>query len=258
MERRRLRFGIVFAALLVLFPAATAFGGSLPASYALPGETVFPEGVAVLPGPDYFYVSSTDDGTIFRGQLQYPDAEVFLPGGQDGRTIAVGLAVDPSHGVLYVSGGPTGNVWAYDLTTRALLAQGENGRDATFVNDVTVTPDGSAYFTDSFAPVIYRLSGVRDGAPACEEWLDLTETPVVFQDGFNVNGIVATDDGAYLIIVHSALGKLYRISTEDGSTIEIDLGEDNVRAGDGLVLRGGTLVVVQNALGQVTTVRNGR
>jgi Cu-Zn family superoxide dismutase len=253
MRSRTLVVVLVVMALLV--PSATTLGNSLPSSYALPGETVFPEGVAVLPGPDYFYVSSTDDGTIFRGQLQQPEADVFLSGGQDGRTAAVGLAVDAERGTLFVSGGATGMVWAYDVNSRQLVGQGANEYESTFINDVTVTPDGAAYFTDSFQPVIYRLSGAGTGEVVFEEWLDINETPIPHQEGFNLNGIVATADGAYLIVVHSSTGTLYRVSTEDGSAVQIDLAEGTVPAGDGLVVRGNTLVVVQNALGQLTTVR---
>ncbi len=253
---RRFRgFIAALAVLALVIPTATVLGSHLPDSYALPGETVFPEGVAVLPGPDYFYVSSTDDGTIFRGQLQHPEAEVFLPGGHDGRAMAVGLAVDEDHGILYVSGGNTGMVWAYDVRTRELLGQGANGHEQTFINDVAVTPDGSAYFTDSFQPVIYRMTGAATGEAVFEEWLDLNETPIEYQDGFNLNGIVAAADGAYLIVVHSSTGTLYRINAEDGATVQIDLGDGNVQAGDGLVVRGNTLMAVQNAFGQVTTVR---
>lgn len=255
MTRRFRGFIAVVAVLGLLIPSATAFGNSPPDSYALPGETVFPEGVAVLPGPDYFYVSSTDDGTIFRGQLHQPEAEVFLPGGQDGRTAAVGLAVDTEREILFVSGGGTGMVFAYDVNTRQLVGQGANDAEATFINDVTVTPDGTAYFTDSFNPVIYRMTGAGTGEVVFEPWLDINETPIPHQDGFNLNGIVATDDGQYLIVVHSSTGTLYRVSTEDGSAVQIDLGEGAVQAGDGLVLRGSSIVVVQNALGQVTTVR---
>ena len=255
MASRAVRLIAVLAALAVLIPVVSVVGSSHPNSYTLPGEAVFPEGVAVLPGPGYFYVSSTEDGTIFRGQQQHAEAEVFLPGGNDGRTAAVGLAVDAERGVLFVSGGGTGMVWAYDVHTRELLGQGANDHEMTFINDVTTTPDGAAYFTDSFQPVIYRLSGAETGDATFEEWLDLTDTAIEFQDGFNLNGIVTTPDGAHLIAVQSNTGMLFKIAVEDGSVEPIDLGDGSAQAGDGLVLRGTTLIVVQNALGQLTTIK---
>lgn len=253
--RFRIRRLVVAALVLALLPTASALSASVPDSYTLPGERVFPEGVAALPGPGYFYVSSTEDGTIFRGHVSNPDTEIFLPGGQDGRTTAVGLAVDAERGILYVSGGPTGMVWAYDVRTRELLGQGSNGYEQTFINDVAVTPGGSAYFTDSMQPVIYRLSGAGTGEVSFEEWLDLEDTAIPFQQGFNLNGIATTPSGDALIVVHSATGTLFYIDVESRAVQQIDLGGATVMAGDGLVLRGEFLTVVQNQLGQLTTVR---
>ena len=87
-------------------------------TYTLPGAAVFPEGVTARGRT--FYVSSTTDGTIFRGRLDRPAAEVFLPGNQDGRTTAVGL--EAARGWLFVAGGATGQVFVYDLGTRGLSA----------------------------------------------------------------------------------------------------------------------------------------
>ena len=72
--------------------------------YILPGNAVFPEGVAYQPSAGAYFVGSTTDGTIFRGTLHEPAASVFLPPGGDGRTTATGLKVD-SRGRLFVSGG---------------------------------------------------------------------------------------------------------------------------------------------------------
>jgi sugar lactone lactonase YvrE len=60
-----------------------------------------------------------------------------------------------------------------------------------------------------------------------------------------VNGIDATPDGQTLILVQSNTGKLFT-STTAGVTREIDLGGGSVRNGDGILLDGRTLYVVQN------------
>ncbi len=72
--------------------------------------------------------------------------------------------------------------------------------------------------------------------------------------GFNANGIEASADGKDLIIVNSALGSLYKVDPQTGFAALIDLGGDSVPSGDGLVLRGLTLYVVQNFLNQVAEV----
>lgn len=212
-------------------------------TYELPGEQVYPEGVVYQQSSDDFFVSSTSDGAIFRGSAQEGggEAEVFLQGGQDERTSAIGLALD-SEGRLFVAGGDTGRMFVYDTGNGELVDSFQNDRQQTFVNDVTAVPSGDAYFTDSFSPVLYRLSA-SDGGYEFEEWLDLTGTPIEYVDGFNLNGIVPTDDGRYLIVTHSTTGQLFRIDTESQEVVEIDLGGEEV-AGDGLVLDGQTLYAV--------------
>ncbi|HEX8916876.1 MAG TPA: hypothetical protein VF898_00085, partial [Chloroflexota bacterium] len=61
-------------ALLVL-TVGTAFAAKLT-RYVLPGNSVFPEGIAYQQDTPYFYVSSNAGGTIFRGTL---DQEMGSP-----------------------------------------------------------------------------------------------------------------------------------------------------------------------------------
>jgi len=63
---------------------------------------------------------------------------------------------------------------------------------------------------------------------------------------FNLNGIVATADGKTLIAVQSFARKLYTIDPTTGAAKLIDLGGYDLSNGDGLLLRGRTLYVVQN------------
>src|SRR4051812_26999040 len=56
-------------------------GAALPSQYTIPGDGVFPEGVSLRPGTDQFFVSSTGNGTIYRGTLGKPRLKVFLPPG---------------------------------------------------------------------------------------------------------------------------------------------------------------------------------
>src|SRR5262245_24437343 len=212
---------LVFAALvLVLGLAVPAWAGApastssspRPAQYILPGNNVFPEGIAYQPETGNFYVSSNSDGTIFRGDVNEETASVFLPGGSDGRKTATGMKVD-DQGRLFISGASSGQVFVYDTATRALLATFDNGLTATFINDVAIGKDGAAYFTDSISPFLYRVSQNAQGGFEFEVWLDFTGTAVIYQPGFNLNGIDATDNGKYLIVVQTNTGKLFRIDT---------------------------------------------
>ena len=69
---------------------------------------------------------------------------------------------------------------------------------------------------------------------------------------FQANGIVASADGQWLIVVNSNTGTLYRVDPSSGEALAIDLGGQSVPYGDGLVLDKTMLYVVQNYLNKVT------
>jgi Cu-Zn family superoxide dismutase len=226
-----------------------------PAVYTIPGAAVFPEGIALERGGHDFFVSSTTDGTIFKGNVRQPALAPFAPGGADGRTTAIGLKSD-DHGRLFVAGGGTGKAWVLSTrdgsTIKAL--DSHPGSSPTFVNDVALTR-GYAYFTDSQRPVILRVA--RSGATIgeLEPWLDLTGTPFAYADGFNANGIVSLDGGRLLVVVQSNTGKLFRIDTRTREVSQIDLGGATVTNGDGLVAQGSHVYVVRNADKLIVDVR---
>ena len=254
MRRRpALVVGSVLVALTTSLGVAPASAAPLPDAYVLPGDAVYPEGSAVDEATGTFWISSTTDGTIFRGTIDDPTAEVFLPGGGDGRTTAIGLEFH--EGTLYVAGGGTGAVWAYDAYSGELQAQLHSGAPAggTFVNDVAVAADGSAWFTDSFNPALYRVA--RTDGEWSLEVVDLTGTIIPHVEGFNLNGIATRPSGRHLYVVHSSTGRLFRIGHLTRRVVEVDLGGATLTAGDGIEARGRLLYVVRNAVGTVARVR---
>ena len=216
--------------------------------YVLPGEQVFPEGVAYRSDTGDFYVGSTTDGTVFRGNVEGgpKKAEVFLEPESDGRTTAIGMEVD-EEGRLFIAGGETGRIFVYDTESADLVRRLDTpDAKATFLNDVAVTPDGDAYFTDSMRPVLFRVTSTGDGVGEVEPWLNFEGTPAEYEEGFNLNGIDATEEGRYLVAVQSNTGELFRIDTESKEVVEIDLGGETLTNGDGLLLDGRTVYVVRN------------
>lgn len=219
----------------------------LPLKYVIPGNKFFPEGIAHQPATGDFFVGSTFDGTIVKGNIRSGQTSVFLPGGQDGRKSAVGMKLD-NKGRLFIAGGMTGLIFVYNIYIKKLLARFESGSTPSFVNDAVITPNGDVYFTDSMSPVIYKISSKLQFS----RWLDLRGSVVRYEPGFNFNGIVATENGKYLIAVQMNKGKLYRISTENKQVTEIKVTGYPPLNGDGLLLRKSKLIVVQNRLNVIS------
>jgi WD40 repeat protein len=216
--------------------------------YTLPGEEVFPEGVAYRPETGDFFVGSTTDGTVFQGNVEgdSEETEVFLEPGSDGRQIAIGMEVD-EEGRLFIAGGDTGTIFVYDVETGDLVSSLHTPEaEATFLNDVAVTPNGDAFVTDSMRPVLFRVTSTPDGVKETEPWLDFGGTSLEYEEGFNANGIDATENGRYLIVVQSNTGELFRIDTESREVAQIDLGGETLTNGDGLLLDGRTAYIMRN------------
>ena len=247
--------------ILALFSSLAVSAAQLePDRYVLPGDMVFPEGVTLDEGNNTFYVGSTTDGTIFEGNVDTGEVSVFAEGAQP---TAIGMSVNEDR--LVVAGGDSGNVYVYDTGTGELLSTLSTPEaESTFINDVAFTPSGDAYITDSMRPVIFRVpaeAGTGDpetgGAGemgGIEAWLELSGTPIEYQEGFNLNGIASTPDGAYLIVVQSNTGELFRIATETKEVTRIDIGGETLPAGDGILLDGQTLYVARNSAGLIVPV----
>lgn len=235
---------ILTAAGVALAVAASAGAQPFPGVIGLP--TGFqPEGIAV--GEDTtFYVGSIPTGAIYRGDLQTGQGDVLV---DDPGRAAIGIDIDERER-LFVAGGPTGQAFVYDGATGKALASYQLAPDApTFVNDVVVTQE-AAWFTDSSQPVLYRVPLGGEG--------DVETVPLggdyEHAPGFNANGIDATPDGRALVIVQSNLGRLYTVDAATGKASLIELSGGDVAFGDGILLDGKTLYVVQNRLNRIAVV----
>jgi sugar lactone lactonase YvrE len=239
---------LLAAAAALLAPAAIA-KSVFPERIALP-DAFAPEGIAIGTGTT-FYVGSIPTGAVYVGDLRTGEGRVLVPGAA-GRA-ATGLEHD--RGRLWVSGAGTGKAFVYDARSGALLREYQlaTGTGGTFVNDVVVTKR-AAWFTDSQRPVLYRVALSQDGAPGALTTVPLTGDYAHVAGQFNLNGIDATPSGSTLLAVQSVTGKLFRIS-EAGVTREVDLGGYVLTNGDGILLHGRTLYVVQNRLNRIAVLR---
>ena len=242
--------------LLVAVVAALAMpAAAAPAEViALPGATSA-EGIA-NGGGTTFYAGDLFAGDIFRGDIQRGTAQLFIdaPAGR----MAVGMAADLEHDLLFVAGGFTGQGYVYDTRTGATVAIYQFGTPGTamvpstaMINDVALTKDG-AWFTDSFQPRLYFVPISEAGVLGSFRTLQVTGPAAEISGQFNLNGIQATPNGKTLIVAHSANGELYTVDPVTGSSATI--AGVSVPSVDGIVLQGRRLWAVQN-INQVTRVQ---
>ncbi len=170
--------------------------------------------------------------------------------------VAVGIDYEAAHDRLWVAGGPSGFVRAYDASSGELL--GEWHVSAGFLNDVIVTKD-AAYVTDSaMAQLIVVPLGRRGSLPGPTGAFSLPLSGDIVYDpaAFNANGIAAAR--GWLLIVQSNTGLLFRVDPATGVTRALG-GDYDATFGDGLEVRGSTAWVVRNQLETVAVLHlNGR
>ena len=232
----------------------SATAQSFPEVIPLP-DGFQPEGISLGIGHTA-YVGTLTGGSIYEVDLRTGALGTLGPGDVGDNPlvpnrIAVGLDFDERSGYLFVASGYYGEGRVYDTDTGELVTSLPfifpfSG----WINDVVVTRD-AAYFTNSFAAEIWKVSLTSQGEPfglpqrlPLDDDGDWVQVPGPMM--INANGIVATPDGGTLIVVNYALGLLYKVDPDTGSATAIDLGGMTFQSGDGLVLRGDTLYVVQN------------
>jgi sugar lactone lactonase YvrE len=244
---------VLTIAAVIVTGAALATGAS-PATEKTFPETIDlpqgfrPEGIEVGKGTT-FYVGSVATGALFRGNLRTGAGSVFVQGGS-GRS-ATGIELD-SHDRLFVAGASTGQAYVFNAKTGAQIPAYTLATAPTFINDVVVTGSG-AYFTDSQKAVLYRIPIGSGGALGDAQTIPLSGD-FELKPGFNLNGIDATPNGKTLVVVQSNTGLLFRVDPQTGVTHQISLGSESVPNGDGILLDGKTLYVVQNQLNRVAVI----
>jgi hypothetical protein len=243
------------AAVSLLLPLALVAALATPVTASRTAEIIVlpgassAEGIAAGRGHT-FYAGDLFRGDIFRGNIRRGTAELFIDA-PDGR-MAVGMAADLGHGLLFVAGGFTGQGYVYDLRTGATVATYQFADPETSViNDVAVTK-GGAWFTDSLQAQLYFVPVSRAGSPKPFRTLALSGPAADTSGEFNLNGIQAARGGKTLIVAHSINGELYTIDPTSGASATI--AGISVPQVDGLVLKGRRLWAVQNT-NQVTRIR---
>jgi hypothetical protein len=246
----RSRFAILALALLMsLSPVAASAHHDRPDRIDLP-DGWMPEGITT--DGRFLFSGSMADGAILRANPRNGNTRI-IAAGRAGR-VAVGIDYDRSRDLLWVAGGDTKTIRAYDADSGALLARYDfPSTGDRFINDLVVRRH-AVFATDSANQelLIVRLRlGDRLPGPRAATTRALTGD-LVYQSGFNLNGIVKS--GRRLIAVQSNTGLLFRINPFTGRTRMIDLDGVLVTNGDGLEIDDDLLYVVRNQNNEIVVV----
>ena len=207
-----------------------------------------PEGIAIRDAP-VAYLGSLADGDIYRADLRTGQGRVISQGPG---TPSVGLKID-RFARLWVAGGSAGDARVVDSRTGRVLRSYDF--DGFFVNDVALI-GGFAWFTDSGEANLYRVAVRRPTPrPAGVVTVPLRGAWTQVPNDFNANGIARTPDGSAALVVNSAAATLYRVNPATGVARVVDLNGFVPANGDGLLLEGRRLYVVQNQLNRVAVIR---
>ena len=210
-----------------------------------------PEGVTT--NGSVLYVGSLATGEILRANPRNGRTTV-LPRSETGKP-AVGIDYDRWRDVIWVAGGPAGEIRAHSASNGRRLATYRLPKpDNRFINDVVVTRK-AVYATDSMKQQlgVVRIKGDKVPASHRAKRMRLTGD-LDYQTGFNANGIIRS--GKWLILVQSNTGTLFRVDKATGRTRAIDARGYAFDNGDGLEPDGKRgLHVVRNQDNMVVDVR---
>ncbi|MCX4821943.1 superoxide dismutase [Streptomyces sp. NBC_01142] len=258
-RRRVLGAAAAFGGAVLLSPlggvarAAGFTGQRWPTRFPLP-DGFRPEGITIGSSP-YAYFGSIASGDVYRVSLASGRGRV-ISRGLGAEHPVIGLKIDRRERLLFLCGGQSREIRIADARSGTLLKTYTVGSDKTMVNDVILTP-GAAWFTDSFTPQIYRLPLGRQGEPGGK----VTTVPLGgdWEQGpdFTANGIARTPDGRALLMVNSMVGggALMRVDPRTGIARRVDIGDTRLPNGDGLLLLGRLLYVVQQRQNAIDVLR---
>ena len=198
----------------------------------LPDEVVFespvpgllPEGVEWNADAGTFLVGSLSSGTIRTVADDGTVTDLFV---DEDLSSTVGIHV--ADGKLYIAnssaevfGNPAATGLAalavYDLTTGERVSYTDltgvfEGEGSNFANDVTVDDEGNAYVTNSFQPVIYKVTPDGEGSV-------FLESALFSNPNFGLNGIEYHPDG-YLLAAVTGATTLVKIPLDDPEAASI-------------------------------------
>ena len=214
---------------------------------------LYPETIEYNSRNDKFLLSSFRDGAIYEVD-QRGNASLLV---DDPRLCSVlGIAVDAQRGRLWAVTSDIGasvkpsiagpkklaGVGMYDLNSGKALRYVDLAplfAGPHLLNGLALDASGNAYVTDSFSPVIYKVSS--NGVASV-----LLHDDRFGGEGINLNGLVVHPDG-YLLMIKKSDGVLFKVPLSDPDKFARVVVPERFVGGDGVTLVGkDNLVVISN------------
>lgn len=205
-------------------------------------KDLIPEGLAYDSRQNLFFLSSMHQRKIV---VIGPDGKGadFVPAGFAHILPVLGIRPDPNDGTVWASSwdenGDRSELLHFDTTGKLLGRYSLNDAAKHGFNDLVVAKDGDIFLTDSVSNQVYHFS------PQNKLFAPLA----LSRELSGPNGIALDNDGHQLFIADDF--GMVRFDIAANSSSEVNPGPHNTLAGiDGLYYRKGTLIAVQNGIGQ--------
>jgi sugar lactone lactonase YvrE len=188
--------------------ARSGYSAQAITEITLPGTRVFPESI-----------TSTADGTLIVGSLGHGNvsriasgstsAEEWIKSGTGGLNHVFGVYADEKGKTLWVcssnteKNGEATSVKAFDLKSGSLKGTYPFTGDNPFCNDIAVSPDGTAYMSDTGQAIIFMLKprakaleiAAKDPLLAGADGLAFGERSVLFVNSVTANKLLRLELG---------------------------------------------------------------
>ncbi len=232
---------------------------TVPTNITFQSNGLFPEDFSYSPSQRRFFAGSIRQGSVVAVAL---DGTVTPFIESDDLISVIGITLDDANNQLYVCNADPGFSVKNSPETMATLSTvvrynsltGEQtgsfdlaalAPEGTFhtINDLVLDDAGNLYVTDSFSPIIYRVT------PEGVASIFLTDPSLGSPAGqFGLNGIEFHPDG-FLIATNYSRGELYKIPVNNPTSFTTITVDQDIFSADGIrLLDNNNLVLVSNIL----------
>lgn len=234
--------------LIIIFSSfsTTNLFSQLPDKILIKNPGLYPEGLAYDSKTESFYTTSVAQGKIIKVKK---NGTVTVFADDKDLISTIGLKIDSKRNRLIVCNSDPGASIKSNDATKGKLASVvfynlKTGKREKYIdlakiapkgghmaNDITIDNSGNLYITDSFSPIIYKVTSKGKASIFIND--ERLATPV---GAFGLNGLVYHPDGFLIVAIYDG-GKLFKIPLNNPSHLtKIELGNKPFPTIDGVLL----------------------